>query len=197
MVERQRLDKLKRLMEAETYTKIIKKGFISNELELERALIIERKLRLLALEDLQYQQIRTDLRAIIKKYESKTWSKDSEISAEKMDESDAAELFTEVERQFVANRKQIIKSKLTDLDLNQQDLALILNHSKSYMSELINGISPFSTKDLIIIHKLFSIRLEQLIPTTIPQKETGRIKNSILKINKPKLQLQQNDLVFA
>ena len=184
-------------MKAETYTKIIKKGFISNELELERALITERKLRLLALEDPQYQQIRMELRSIIKKYESTTWSKDSEISAEKMDESDAAELFTEVERQFVANRKQIIKSKLTDLDLNQQDLALILNHSKSYMSELINGISPFSTKDLIIIHKLFSIRLEQLIPTTIPQNETGRIKNSILKINKPKLQLQQNDLVFA
>ena len=197
MVERKRLDKLKIIMKTETYTKIIRKGSISNELELEKALIIERKLRLLVSENPEYKEIRSQLRSIIKEYEKNNWNENSIISAEKIEESDSAEFIAETERQFLAKRKEIIKSKLTELGLNQQDLSLILNHSKSYMSELINGINPFAIKDLIIIHKLFKIKLEELIPTTIPQKETGRIKTSILKINKPKLKLGKNDLVFA
>ena len=197
MVERKRVDKLKITMKTETYTKIIRKGSISNELELEQALIIERKLRLLVSENPEYKEIRSQLRSIIKEYEKNNWNKNSIISAEKIEESDSAEFIAETERQFLAKRKEIIKSKLTELGLNQQDLSLILNHSKSYMSELINGINPFAIKDLIIIHKLFKIKLEELIPTTIPQKETGRIKTSILKINKPKLKLGKNDLVFA
>ena len=197
MVKGTRLDKLKLIMKAETYTKIIRKGSISNELELEKALIIERKLRLLVSENPEYKEIRSQLRSIIKEYEKNNWSENSIISAEKIEESDSAEFIAETERQFLAKRKEIIKSKLTELGLNQQDLSLILNHSKSYMSELINGINPFAIKDLIIIHKLFKIKLEELIPTIIPEKETGRIKTSILKINKPKLKLGKNDLVFA
>ena len=197
MVKGTRLDKLKLIMKTETYTKIIRKGSISNELELEKALIIERKLRLLVTENPEYKEIRIQLRSIIKDYEKKNWSADSVISSEKIIESDSAEFSAEIERQFLATRREIIKSKLVELGLNQQDLGLILNHSKSYMSELINGINPFSIKDLIIIHKLFKIKLEELIPTIIPEKETGRIKTSILKINKPKLKLGKNDLVFA
>ena len=184
-------------MKTETYTKIIRKGSISNELELEKALIIERKLRLLVSENPEYKEIRSQLRSIIKEYEKNNWNENSIISAEKIEESDSAEFIAETERQFLAKRKEIIKSKLTELGLNQQDLSLILNHSKSYMSELINGINPFAIKDLIIIHKLFKIKLEELIPTIIPEKETGRIKTSILKINKLKLKLGKNDLVFA
>ena len=197
MVKGTRLDKLKLIMKTETYTKIIRKGSISNELELEKALIIERKLRLLVAENPEYKEIRTQLRSIINNYEKKNWSADSVISLEKIIESDSAEFSAEIERQFLAKRREIIKSKLVEFGLNQQDLGLILNHSKSYMSELINGINPFSIKDLIIIHKLFKIKLEELIPTIIPEKETGRIKTSILKINKPKLKLGKNDLVFA
>lgn len=94
-------------------------------------------------------------------------------------------------------RKQTIKSKLSELGLSQQDLGIILRHSKSYISELINGISPFVLKDLIIIHKLFNIPIENLIPTTIPQKESGRIKTSIMKLNKPKFKLEKDDLIFV
>lgn len=197
MVERKKLDKLKVIMKTETYTKIIKKGSISDELELEKVLIIERKLRLLVSENPEYKEIRSQLRLIIKEYEKNNWSSNSEISAEKIQESDTAEIMAEIERQFTSKRKEIIKAKLQELGLNQQDLGLILNHSKSYMSELINGINPFTIKDLVIIHKLFKIKFEELIPTTIPQKETGRIKKSILKINKPKLKLGKNDFVFA
>lgn len=191
------MDILNTIMKTETYTKILKKGFISNKLELEKVLIIERKLRLLVSENPEYKEIRSQLRLIIKDYEKNNWSEDSFISDEKIKESDSAEFIANVERKFLTKRKEIIKSKLSEFGLNQQDLSLILNHNKSYVSELINGINPFAIKDLIIIHKLFKIKLEDLIPTTIPQKETGRIKTSILKINKPKLKLENYDLVFA
>ena len=191
------MDKLAKIMKTETYNKIIKKGSISNELELEQALIIERKLRLLVSENPEYKEIRSQLRTIIKEYEKNNWSENSTITNGKIEESDSAENIAETERQFIANRKSIIKSKLFEFGMSQQDLGLILNHSKSYISELINGINPFAIKDLIIIHKLFKIKLEELIPTTIPQNEAGRIKNSILKINNSKLKLGKYDLVFA
>jgi transcriptional regulator with XRE-family HTH domain len=183
-------------MKTQSHLKILQKGFISNELELEQALIIERKLRLLTKENPELAESRTQLRAIIKEYEKVNWSADSTISDKKIEERDAAELIAEQERKFLANRKEIIKSKLTELGINQQDLGQILGHSKSYISELINGINPFNLKDLIIIHKLFNIKLEDLIPTIIPQKESEKIKSSILKINKPKLKLGKEDLVL-
>lgn len=183
-------------MKTQSYLKIHQKGSISNELELEEALIIDRKLRTLAKENPELAESRTRLRTLIKEYENTNWSSDSFITDKKIQESDAAEILAEQERLFLANRKKIIKTKLTDLGINQQDLGLILDHSKSYISELINGISPFNLKDLIIIHKLFNIKLEDLIHTTIPQKESEKIKSSILKINKPKLKLGKKDLVL-
>ncbi|MCL9810086.1 helix-turn-helix domain-containing protein [Flavobacterium luminosum] len=184
-------------MKIETYKKIIQKGSISDELEFEKALILERKLRLLSVDNPEYKEARLKLRQIIKEYEKSNWSSESEITDEKIKESDNAEFIAEQERIFILKRKQIIKEKLTDLGLNQQDLGSILGHNKTYISELMNGINPFTLKDLIIIHRLFKIKLENLIPTTIPQKERGRIKMSILKINKPKLKLDKRDIEFA
>jgi antitoxin component HigA of HigAB toxin-antitoxin module len=178
-------------MKTQSYLKILQKGSISSELELEKALIIERKLRLMMKENPELSESRNQLRTIIKEYEKLNWSRNAIISDEKIEESDSAEFIAEKERQFLANRKEIIKSKLTELGINQQDLGMILGHSKSYISELINGVNPFNLKDLIIIHNLFNIKLEILIPTTIPQKESRRIKTSILKINKPKLKLDK------
>ncbi len=184
-------------MKTQSYLKILRKGSISNDLELEKALIIERKLRLLAKGNPELAESRSQLRAIIKEYEKANWSADSIISNKKIQESDAAELIAEQERKFLANRKKIIKSKLIELGINQQDLGQILGHRKSYISELINGINPFNLKDLIVIHKLFNIKLEDLIPTIIPLKESEKIKSSILKINKPKLKLGKEDLILV
>lgn len=141
-------------MKTQSYLKILQKGSILNELELEQALIIERKLRLLAKENPELTESRTRLCAIIKEYEKANWSSDSIVSDKKIQESDAAELVAEQERKFLANRKEKIKAKLTELGINQQDLGLILGHSKSYISELINGLNPFALKDLIVVHKL-------------------------------------------
>jgi transcriptional regulator with XRE-family HTH domain len=183
-------------MKTQSYLKILQKGSISSELELERALIIERKLRLMIKVNPELSESRNQLRAIIKDYENQNWSKNSIISDEKIAESDLAEFIAEKEEKFLAKRKETIKSKLTELGITQQDLGTILGHSKSYISELINGINPFNLKDLIIIHNLFNIKLESLIPTTIPQKESRRIKSSILKINKPKLKLAKEELML-
>ena len=65
------------------------------------------------------------------------------------------------------------------------------------MSELMNGITPFSIRDLIILHRLFHIKLEYLIPTIISQKDRGKLKESITKLDKPKLKLEKEDLVYA
>jgi len=176
---------------------ILKKGNISNELELERALIIERKLRLLVKENPELSEDRKVLRTIIKNYENANWSKNSNILVEQIKESDSAELIAEQERKFLDNRKEVIKKKLALLNLTQNDLATILHHNKSYMSELMNGICPFSTPDLIIIHRIFGIKLEYLIPTFISPKLTGKLKLSISKLNKPDLKLKKNNLTFA
>lgn len=183
-------------MKTQSYLKIIQKGFISSELELERALIVERKLRLMMNENPELRENRNQLRTIIKDYENKNWSKNAIITKEKINDSDLAEFTSEKERIFLAKRKEAIKSKLTELGITQQDLGLILGHNKTYISELMNGINPFTLKDLIIIHTLFNIKLENLIPTTIPQKESKRIKSSILKINKPQLKLDKEELML-
>ena len=176
-------------MKTRSYLKILKKGSISNELELEEAFILERKMRLMLKENPELSESRKQLRAIIKEYENKKWSKDSKISDAQIEVSDLAEKLAEDERKFLAKRKESIKDQLIKLGINQQDLGTILGHSKSYISELMNGVNPFHLKDLIIIYNLFKIPLEKLIPTNISQKESERINETIKKINKPKMKL--------
>ena len=84
---------------------ILKKGHISDEIGLERAMILDRKLRLLVKDNPELADERKHLRAFIKEYENKHWSKDSIISDEKIQESDFAELIAEQERRFLEIEK--------------------------------------------------------------------------------------------
>lgn len=178
--------------------KIIKAGTITNEFDFERALIAERKLRILAKENSSLKSIRKELRSIIADYENKHWSSSSDISEKKLKESDAAELVAERERLFIEKRKTIIKSKLKKLTINQQELGIILGHSsKSYMSELMNGIYPFSLTDLIVINRLLKIDLTDLIPTFLPQNQRLKVRKSIEKLGKSNLKLSESDFAFA
>jgi len=171
----------------QTYESILRRGYISNELELERAFIIERKLRLMSSENPKYKEIRKQLRSIIKEYETKNWSNDSIITEEKLKESDYAELLAEKERLFLAKRKEIIRAKLVELNLNQQDLGKILNHSKSYISELMNGIYPFTKKDLLIIHRLLDIKIEDLMPLIFSLEDINKIEKTMLQLGRKDL----------
>ncbi len=176
---------------------ILKRGKISDELDLERALILDRKLRLMVKEHPELADERKQLRQIIKNYENSNWSNSSEITDRQIKESEIAEFIVEQERIFLEKRKELIKERIAKYNLSQQDLGKILGHSKSYMSELINGVNPFSIRDLIIIHRLFHIKLEFLIPTIISQKDRDKLKESISKLNKPKLKLEKEDLIYA
>jgi len=179
-------------------SELIENGKILNELDFERAMIADRKLRVLAKENPKFKSVRKKLRNLIEQYENKNWSADSNFSDKKLRESDVAELIAEKERLFIQRRKELIRKKLKNLNLTQQDFGKVLGHqSKSYMSELINGVSPFSLKDLIVINRILKIDLTDLVPTFLPQSDRVKIRTTIKKLDNPKLKLSKDDLALA
>ena len=164
---------------------IVEKGIITNELDYDRALIADRKLRNLAKENAHFKILRTQLRDIIEKYESAHWNNIDKIDDNKLLKSDKAEHIAELERLFLENRKQAIRTKLKELDLSQENLASILGHkSKTHMSELMNGIKPFTLKDLIIINRLLKIEIAVLVPVFLSNEDQVKIKEAVIKLNK-------------
>ena len=181
-------------------SQILKNGFISDELEFERAIMLLRRLRLTKNDNPELAEQINALQQLIQRYEEKHWENEAEITDQQITESDTAEFIAQQEQIFMSKRKEIIGKKLREYGLNQQDLGVILGHSKSYMSELMNGIHPFNYRDLIIIHRLFEINLDQLFSTIIPHQDRTRLKNSIAKLNKSnfntKLKIKKKDLGF-
>jgi len=168
---------------------------LENEYDLQKASLFERKLRLLINENPDLKPIRDKLRDLIKSYEDKEWSDFNNISDLKVLESDKAEEIINSEQRFIKKRKEAIKKKLKDFDMTQQDLGVILEHPKSYMSELMNGVSQFTLKDLVIVHRVLSINLNILIPTYLQSETTDKVNKSIKKLNKPKLGLRKTEIV--
>lgn len=178
--------------------KIIKQGKIQNELDFERVLIADRKLRVLSKENPEYISVRKKLRDLIEAWENKHWLADSEITDEIIDESDLAGSIAENERQFIEKRKSLIRARLKSLELSQQALGGLLGHkNKSYISELMNGITPFSLRDLIVINWLLKIDLTDLIPAFLSPDERIRIKASLEKLENTKLKLSKTDFAIA
>ena len=168
---------------------------LENEYDLQKASLLERKLRLMIKENPDLKPIRNKLRSLIKNYEDKEWSDFENISDSRIEESDNAEEIINSEQIFIEKRRESIRKKLKEFDMNQQDLGLILEHPKSYMSELMNGVSQFTLKDLIIIHLVLGINLNTLIPTYLQSETRDKVKESIRKLNKPKLGLRKKELV--
>lgn len=168
---------------------------LENEYDLQKASLLERKLRLMIKENPELKSIRNKLRNLINDYENKEWSDFENISDSKIEESDKAEEIVNSEQKFIKKRKETIRKKLKEFDMNQQDLGIILEHPKSYMSELINGVSQFTLKDLVIIHRILGINLNTLIPTYLQSETRDKVRQSITKLNKPKLGLRKKELV--
>lgn len=168
---------------------------LENEYDLEKASLLERKLRLMIDENPDLKPLRSRLRDLIKEYEDREWSDFDRISDSQVEESDNAEEVVSYEQKFINKRKDAIRKKLKEYDLTQQDLGLILGHPKSYMSELINGVSQFTLKDLVIIHRILGIKLNILIPTFLQSETRDKVRESIKKLNKPKLGLRKTELV--
>lgn len=170
---------------------------LDNEYDLQKALLLDRKLRLMVKENSDLKPIHYKLFQLIQDYEEKNWSDSENISEKQFDEAETAEQLVEIERKFIAQRKEAIRKKLKSYDMNQTDLAILLGHKKSYMSELINGVSLFSMKDLVIIHRVLRINLAKLIPTYLQNETREQIKQSISQLNKPKLRLRNKDLIMS
>lgn len=199
MAKVKRLDlKTKRMTTQFDVSQLIETGKIQNELDFERALIADRKLRVLSKENSKFKSVRKKLRDLIEQYESENWDADSKITDKKLRESDISELVAEKERLFIQRRKELIREKLKTLNLTQQDFGKILGHqSKSYITELINGVSPFSLKDLVVINRVLKIDLTDLVPTFLPQSERMKIRTTIKKLDNPKLKLSKEDLAIV
>lgn len=172
---------------------IIKLDSLLNEMEHERASTLFLKLRKLEKEDSSYQEIRKHLKSLILKYEQENWSDEEKISDDQIRESDLAEELIQAENEFYHKRKELIKSKLKATGINQNDLAKILGHRKGYMSELINGLRPFSKEDIVVINRLFKIKLEDLIPTFIKQDRALHIKKTLHSLSNNKIRLTKKD----
>ena len=169
---------------------------LDNEYDLQKALLLDRKLRLMVKEDSSLKAIHTKLFNLIQAYETKNWTDSESISEKQIEESETAEQLVEIERKFILQRKETIRKRLKSYDMTQQDLGILLGHKKSYMSELINGVSQFSLKDLVIIYRVLRIELSKLIPTYLQNETREKVKDSILKLNKPKLKLRKKDLIM-
>lgn len=168
---------------------------LENEYDLQKASLLERKLRLLIKEDPDLKPIRDKLRDLIKRYEDKEWSDFNNISDSKVIESDKTEEIINSEQRFIKKRKEAIRKKLKQFAMTQQDLGIILEHPKSYMSELMNGVSQFTLNDLIIIHRVLRINLNILIPTYLQSETRDKVNKSIKKLKKPKLGLSKTELI--
>ena len=168
---------------------------LENEYDLEKASLLERKLRLMTNENPDLKPMRKKLRDLIKEYEDRKWSDLNEITDSQIIESDKAEEIVNYEQIFINKRKEAIRKKLNEYDMTQQDLGLLLGHPKSYMSELINGVSQFTLKDLVIINRVFGINLNVLVPTFLQSETRDKVRESINKLNKPKLGLRKTELV--
>ena len=168
---------------------------LENEYDFQKALLLDKKMRLMVKEQPELRPLRKKLRRLMTEYEERVWSDPEQVTDKQLEDSDKAENIVETERRFIKKRKDAIRKKLKEYDMTQQDLGVLLGHSKSYMSELINGVSQFSMRDLVIIHRIFGISLKTLIPTYLQSDTRNRIKQTISRLNKPKLKLKKNDLV--
>lgn len=176
---------------------LVKKGALATEFEYETALSADRKLRILVKSDPSLKELRTQLRGLISEYEKKHWSDAEKVTDEQIAINDEAEKFAERERRFIERRKKLITTRLKKLRLSQNDFGILLGHHKSYISELLNGIRPFSQKDLILIHRMLKISLEDLIFVLIPADTQKRIQLHVATLEKVKLKKNDLELIIA
>jgi len=173
---------------------ILKIDELNNELEFEQATSIQGKLRWMVKEDSSLKPIRQHLLTLIEKYESKHWENESEITEEQIKESDTAEKIINAENIFIQKRKELIKNKLKENEISQKELAKLLGHRPNYMSELMNGVRPFSRDDIVVIHRLFGIEFKDLIPPFLKKEVTNHIKMTLGEMKNKRVRLNINDL---
>ena len=173
---------------------ILKIDELRSELEFEQATSIHGKLRWMVEEDNSLEPVRQHLMGLIEKFESKHWHNETKITEEQIKESDIAERIVNAENLFIQKRKEFLKTKLRENELSQKDLAKILGHRPNYMSELMNGVRPFSRDDIVVIHRLFDVEFKDLIPPFLKEEVTNHIKTTLGELKSKRVRLKIIDL---
>lgn len=177
--------------------KVLKLQKLKSELELEEASSLYSRLRVLAKDDPTIENVRDHLASLIEAYEEEHWTDEDAITDEQVKASDSAEKIVAAQSKFVQERKRLIRAELKKHELNQSDLAMMLGHRKNYMSELINGVRPFSKEDIVIINRLLGIPFENLIDKVIKETVVDRLKKVLKDLNKPDIKLREDDLTYV
>ena len=174
--------------------KILMIDELKNEYEFEKATAVYGRLRWMVKDDSSLEPIRRHLKLLIKNYENAHWSNESDITDGQVKESDIAEKIINAENIFIQKRKVLIKEKLKSRNMTQKDLAKLLGHRPNYMSELMNGVRPFSRDDIVVIHRLFEIDFNFLIPPFLKEEVTNHIKTTLEELRNSKVSLRIKDL---
>lgn len=61
----------------------------------------------------------------------------------------------------------------------------------------MNGIRPFSRDDIVVIHRLFDLDFNDLIPTFLKEEVTTHIKTTLKKLRNSKVGLKIKDFDLA
>lgn len=174
---------------------------IKSELDLQKAIALNKKLRLLIKEGYnEFRDYRKQLVQLIIQYEDKAWGNEDEITNAQIKESDQIEMEIEREEMFYAKRMQFIRHRLKTAGLKQKDLAELLGHSETHMSLLLNGVHQFTTTDLRIIMQFLKLPASILIPPFMPEEVAIKIFETRSKVAKrfvSKLQLNAKDLQYS
>ena len=176
---------------------ILKIDELVSELEHERASSIYSRLRWMTKDDKSLEPVRQHLKKLIMQFEQNHWFDEEKITDEQIRESDIAEKIIYSENVFIQKRKELIRKKLKESGLSQKDLGKILGHRPNYMSELINGVRPFSKDDLIVIHRLFEIDFKYLIPTFLKSEIKNHIKTTLDELKNKKVKIKIKDVGIA
>jgi len=173
---------------------ILKIDNLNNELEFERATSIQGKLRWMVKKDSSLEPFRQHLITLIENYETTHWNNENQITDEQIKESDLAEKIISAESKFIQKRKELIKEKLKENEITQKDFGKILGHRPNYISELINGVRPFSRDDIIVIYRLFEIEFKDLIPPFLKKEVTNHIRTTLGELKNKRVRLKIKDL---
>lgn len=169
---------------------LISSGVIKDELTFQRAKIISRNLRLLSKENENAKETRKALNELLYKYEQVNWEDFDAVTDEQIIESDKAVNQAEIERVFFQNRTELLRQNFKKYQISQQQFGRILGHNnKSYVSEIVNGIKPFSMKDIIVTANLFKINLGKLIYTELSSSEKEKINKRVVKVKAKSLKI--------
>ncbi len=176
---------------------ILNVDVLLTELEFERATSLYGRLRWMAKEDSSLDSIRQHVKRLIQQYEQQHWHNEANITDAQIKESDTAEKIVISENTFIQKRKELIKESLKKTGLSQKDLAKLLGHRPNYMSELINGIRPFSKDDIVVLHRLLSLDFNDLIPTFLKSEVRNHIKSTLEELKNTNIKLSISDFELA